>query len=108
MKQDHTAAANDTGELQENIEERLDAIESQGRQTLELLKALIGMLLPKEGAREGQSLEELLAKLIAQQREAITIGKITQADLRRLGETLPEAVAEAVGTCAGIRRAVRL
>lgn len=107
MKQDHMAATGDADDFQEGIRERLDAIEAQGRQTLELLKALIGMLLPKEGVREGQSLEELLAKLVAQQREAITIGKITQADLRRLGETLPEAVAEAVGTYTGVKRVVR-
>ncbi len=107
MQPNHNAAASDIGELQGSIEEKLGAIESQGRQTLELLKALIGMLLPKEGAREGLSLEELLAKLVAQQREAITIGKITQADLRRFRETLPAAVAEAVGTRADVTRVFR-
>jgi hypothetical protein len=75
--------------------EILTAILDQGRQTLELLKALIGLLTPK-GEREGPTLEELLVKIMAQQSHIITLGAMTQADLDRLGKTLPEAVAEAI------------
>jgi hypothetical protein len=75
--------------------EILSAILDQGRQTLELVKALIGLLTPK-GEREGPTLEELLAKIVAQQSQIITIGKMAQVDLDRLGKTLPEAVADAI------------
>lgn len=75
--------------------EILAAILDQGRQTHELVKALVGLLTPK-GDREGPSLEELLAKIMAQQAQLITIGKMTQADLDRLGKTLPESVVDAL------------
>ena len=73
----------------------LQAILEQGRQTLELVKALVGLLAPK-GEQEGPTLEELLAKIMAQQSQLITIGKMTQADLDRMGKALPEAVVDAI------------
>jgi hypothetical protein len=75
--------------------EILTAILDQGRQTLDLVKALVGLLIPK-AEPEGPTLEELLAKIMAQQAQIITIGKMTQAELDRLGKTLPEAVADAM------------
>ena len=39
------------------IQEALAAIEAQGRQTLELVKALVTLLMPKEGGREGPSFD---------------------------------------------------
>ncbi len=75
--------------------EILTAILEQGRQTLELVKALVSLLAPK-GEQEGPTLEELLAKIMAQQSQLITIGKMTQADLDRLGKALPEAVVDAI------------
>ena len=75
--------------------EILSAILEQGRQTLELVKALVSLLAPK-GEQEGPTLEELLAKIITQQSQLITIGKMTQADLDRLGKALPEAVVDAI------------
>lgn len=79
-----------------NVQEALAAIEAQGRQTLELVKALVTLLMPKEGGREGPALEDLLAQLIAQQREVIQIGRDTHAELQGFARTLPDAVAEAV------------
>ncbi len=90
-----SAAASAVAEEQEGIQKTLAVIEEQGRQTLELVKAIIGLLLPKEG-REGPSFEELLAKLVAQQHEALVLAKATQADVARLPETLPPAIAEAI------------
>ena len=75
--------------------EVLGAILDQGRQTLELVKALVGLLAPK-GEQEGPTLEELLAKIMAQQSQLTTIGKMTQADLDRLGKALPDAVVDAI------------
>ena len=82
-------------ESSEYLREMLLDIHEQGRLTLELVRTLVTLLLPKE-VREGPTLEELLAKIVAQQREIITIGKMTQADIDALGKTLPEAVADAV------------
>ena len=74
----------------------LVAIEEQGRQTLELLRALVALLTPKEGSREGPSLEELLTTIIMQGREQIGILKTIQEEQIRSVETLSQAVADAV------------
>ena len=79
-----------------NTHDMLAAIHEQGRQTLELVGTIVSLLMPKEGGREGPTLEELLAKLLFQQQQIIMIGKATQADVDRLGKTLPDAVAEAI------------
>ena len=75
--------------------EILAAILDQGRQTLELVRALIDLLTLKS-EKDGPTLEELLAKIMAQQTQMIMIGKMTQADLDRLGRTLPNAVVKAI------------
>jgi hypothetical protein len=51
---------------------------------------------PKEGGREGPSLEELLTTIIMQGREQIGILKTIQEEQIRSAETLPQAVADAV------------
>jgi hypothetical protein len=79
-----------------NTHDLLAAIHEQGRQTLELVGTIVSLLMPKEGGREGPTMEELLAKLLSQQQQIIMIGKATQADLDRLGKTLPDAVAEVI------------
>ena len=83
-------------EAAHNTHDLLAAIHEQGRQTLELVGTIVSLLMPKEGGREGPTLEELLAKLLSQQQQIIMIGKATQADLDRLGMTLPDAVAEVI------------
>jgi hypothetical protein len=77
-------------EAAHNTHDLLAAIYEQGRQTLELVGTIVSLLMPKEGGREGPTLEELLAKLLSQQQQA------TQADVDRLGKTLPDAVAEVI------------
>ena len=79
------------------IREMLGSIHEQGRLTLELIKTLVTLLMPKEGGEEGPSLEDLLAKILTQQIEIIALGKATQADVDQLGKTLPDEVAAAVG-----------
>ena len=83
-------------EAAHNTHDLLAAIHEQGRQTLELVGTIVSLLMPREGGREGPTLEELLAKLLSQQQQIIMIGKATQADLDRLGKTLPDAVAEVI------------
>ena len=95
MDVDQTRAS--SPEAAHNTHDLLAAIHEQGRQTLELVGTIVSLLMPKEGGREGPTLEELLAKLLSQQQQQIImIGKATQADLHRLGKTLPDAVAEAI------------
>ena len=83
-------------EAAHNTHDLLAAIHEQGRQTLELVGTIVSLLMPKEGGREGPTLEELLAKLLSQQQQIIVIGKATQADVDLLGKTLPDAVAEVI------------
>ena len=83
-------------EAAHNTHDLLAAIHEQGRQTLELVGTIVSLLMPKEGGREGPTLEELLAKLLSQQQQIIMIGKATQADVDRLGRTLPDAMAEVI------------
>ena len=83
-------------EAAHNTHDLLVAIHEQGRQTLELVGTIVSLLMPKEGGREGPTLEELLAKLLSQQQQIIMIGKATQADVDRLGKTLQDAVAEVI------------
>src|SRR5260370_31181899 len=94
MEQQQAKAGPAAGELND-IRETLAAIQEQGRQTQELVRTLVGLLQPKEGGREGPSLEELVAAMVALQRDLIIVSRTTQAELTRLGETLPTAVAEA-------------
>lgn len=72
------------------------SILEQGRQTLELLRALVALLTPKEGGREGPSLEELLTTIIMQGREQIGILKTIQETQLQVADALPQAVADAV------------
>ena len=81
---------------QETHSEHLFRIEEQGRQTLELVRALIGMLMPKDGAREGPTLEELLATLIMQQREMIAVERGIQSAVLELPKIMTPLMAEAV------------
>jgi hypothetical protein len=83
-------------EAAHNTHDLLAAIHEQGRQTLELVGTIVSLLMPREGGREGPTLEELLAKLLSQQQQIIMIGEATQADVDRLAKTLPDAVAEAI------------
>lgn len=74
----------------------LQAIHEQGRQTFELVRALVDLLTPKQGLPQGPTLEELLSALIVQQREAITVLKAIGAEQVRQAEALPATVADAV------------
>jgi hypothetical protein len=70
--------------------ERLAAIDERGRETLELLNSLIGLLL-QSSERTGPPLEDLLATLIVLQREGVAISRVIQAGVSRLEGRLPAA-----------------
>ena len=98
MGRDHPVPAEAGAEAGEQtaIAERLEAIEEQGRLTVELLRTMLGLLMPNED-RDGPSLEDMVASLIAMQRDLLAISKGTRSDIKHLGETLPSTVADAVG-----------
>lgn len=82
-------------EAEQRMNARLGAIEEQGRRTLELVRALVGLLLPKEG-KTGPSLEDLLSALLAQQGDMVVLLRAIQAEQLRQGQEIPPAAAEAV------------
>lgn len=86
----------DQAEEISDIAELLTAIHEQGRQTYDLVRALVALLTPAEGGREGPTLEELLAKIMAQQKEIIALGRQNQNAITSMGQTLPGAVVEAM------------
>jgi hypothetical protein len=100
MPQDHAAAP-----LAEEIEadddrDILVAIENQTRTTLELVRSLVALMMPK-GDRTGPTLEQMLANIMAQQREIIRQIQESRDLLSEIGNALPQAVAEAVATADG-------
>ena len=70
----------------------LTTIESQTRQTLELLRTLIGLVVPMVDDRDGPPLEDLIATLVAQNRDLLTISRRIQADVRVIGDRLTDGV----------------
>jgi hypothetical protein len=92
------ATESDACDHEDSIRETLATIQEQSRQTLELLRTLIGLILPIVGDREGPPLEDLIATLVAQNRDLLTIARRIQADVRAIGDRLPAGVgAEANG-----------
>ena len=82
----------EAGDHEDSIRETLATIQEQGRQTLELLRTLIGLILPIVGDREGPPLEDLIATLVAQNRDLLTIARRIQADVRAIGDRLHAGV----------------
>jgi hypothetical protein len=76
----------------QDIREILAIIQDQSRQTLELLRTLIGLIVPIVGDREGPPLEDLIAILVAQNRDLLTIVRRIQADIRAIADSSPALV----------------
>ena len=88
-------AAKDASEAEavdHDIRGTLAIIQEQSRKTLELLRTLIGFIVPIVGDREGPPLEDLIATLVAQNRDLLTIARRIQADVRAIGDRLPAVV----------------
>ena len=83
---DHETEGRTEAETPGADREILAIIRDQTRQTLELVKALVELLLAKEGSREGPTLEELLAVLIAQQRDILTAVRHLQTDVSAIAQ----------------------
>ena len=78
---DHETESHTEPETQGADRETLAIIQDQTRQTYELVKALIELFLAKEGGRESPAPVELIAALIAQQRDMLTGIRRLQTDV---------------------------
>jgi len=76
----------------QDIRETLATIQDQSRQTLELLRTLIGLIVPIVDDREGPPLEDLITTLVAQNGDLLTITRRIQADVRAIADRLPAGV----------------
>lgn len=99
MERDHQVAEA-TALADENLRDTLATIQEQTRQSLELLRSLIDLLLQQHSLPEGPPLEELIATLIMQQREILTIARHMQADLHTVGTRLASESADRRGPAA--------
>ena len=61
--------------------DELTIILDQTRETLELVRSLVAMLLPRDSGKDGPKLEDLIAALVAQQRDTIIAIKRLQGDV---------------------------
>ena len=84
--------ATDPEAADHDIRQALATIQEQSRQTLELLRTLVGLIVPIVGDREGPPLEDLIATLVAQNRDLLTIARRIQADVRGIGDRLSTGV----------------
>jgi len=82
----------EAGDHEDSIRETLATILEQTRHTLELLRTLIGLIVPIVGDREGPPLDDLIATLVAQNRDLLTIARRIQADVRAIGDRLSTGV----------------
>jgi hypothetical protein len=73
----------------------LVVIREQTRETLELLRSLMALLLPKESVGDGSKLEDLIAALVAQQRDVLIAVRRVQADLAALLDRIDGAAGPA-------------
>ena len=63
--------------------EELTVIREQTREILELVRSLVSLLLPKDDG-DGPKLEDLIAALIAQQRDILVATRQIQSDIQAL------------------------
>jgi len=74
----------------------LTIIREQARECLELLRALVSLLVNKP-EREGPSLEDLIAALIAQQRDALVLLRQIASDQGAILDRLPALPVDGAG-----------
>ena len=93
----HPSASNsavETPAAPSSDREVLEQIHALAAESHELLRSLVQMLLPKAEPRDGPSLEELLAALLASQRDQTVMLRQIGADLSALHRRLPGSDAD--------------
>ena len=94
MTEEAKAAAADDGSQSD-----LTIIREQTRECLELLRALVALLVNKP-EREGPTLEDLIAVLIAQQRDALIFLRQIASDQGAILDRLPALPIDGAGASA--------
>jgi hypothetical protein len=87
--------------------DELTIILDQTRETLELMRSLVAMLLPRESGKDGPKLEDLIAALVAQQRDTIIAIKRLQGDVTAIADHVLAGGTEQPGGHAGINGIAR-
>jgi hypothetical protein len=87
------------GEAQIGSGPDLAVVREQTRECLELLRALVGLLVNKP-EREGPTLEDLIAALIAQQRDALVLLRQIASDQGAILDRLPAMPVDGIGAVA--------
>ena len=93
-------SANEADEPENALAQTLALIQADTHETLELVRSLIQLLLPKP--KEGPTLEELIAAMVALQRDQMVLLRQVQADLGVALDRLPEPGLDGEGP--GVRR----
>ena len=80
---DNAASAVPAGD---GADDRLAAIEHHTRESLELLRSLVALLLAKEAGHDGPRLEDLIAALVTQQRDMLATLRLLQTDVTAIAK----------------------
>ena len=83
------------GQPNEAGADKIAVILDQTRETLELVRSLVALLLQQQGDSDGPKLEDLIAALVAQQRDILVCVHQVQADLAALHHRLDGVVGAA-------------
>ncbi len=83
-----TTATRPAGAGDDGAQSDLAIIRAQTRECLELLRALVGLLVNKP-ERDGPTLEDLIAALVAQQRDALILLRQIASDQGAILDRLP-------------------
>jgi hypothetical protein len=95
-----TPSANEADEPDDALAQTLALIQADTHETLELVRSLVQLLLPKP--KEGPTLEELIAAMVALLRDQMVLLRQIQADIGVALDRFPEPAMNGEG--AGFRR----
>lgn len=99
-----TKPTSPAGATDDGTQSDLTIIREQTRECLELLRALVGLLVNKP-EREGPTLEDLIAALVAQQRDALVLLCQIATDQGAILDRLPTLPVDGAGAGANGRAA---
>jgi hypothetical protein len=99
-----TKPTSPAGATDDGTQSDLTIIREQTRECLELLRALVGLLVNKP-EREGPTLEDLIAALVAQQRDALVLLRQIATDQGAILDRLPTLPVDGAGASANGRAA---
>jgi len=97
-----TSSAIEADEPENALAQTVALIQADTHETLELVRSLVQLLLPKTEPKQGPTLEELIAAVVALLRDQMVLLRQMQADIGVALDRLPEPAMNGEG--AGFRR----